>query len=583
MTVDNHEIEWQFDALDLRPVLRWLDNADAWTAGHGVDVVANGTGVTQVDRYFETDDWRFHRAGYSLRIRRVGRRRGAEATLKGLEGASAGAPGLRSRREVTEPLEAADVPTLLQATGRVGERVRAVAGKKPLLPMFEVRTRRRTFFLKAEGLPPGEIALDETAIRQQPGAGPPARLRRIEIEVPEAALERLEPFVRELSEACALQPAGLSKFEAGILSSDLHPSPPERFGATAIDPEMASREVALAVLRQHFSAMLAKEPGTRLGDDIEELHDMRVATRRLRAALALFAEVLPETALNGLDDLGWIGQTLGAVRDLDVQIDQLDAWLDALEEADREALTTLRSLLHRQRESARAAMLEMLDSRRYEAFVARFGRTLRARHLARSGPASRPARALAPELIERRFRAVRKRAARIGSDSPATDYHRLRIRCKRLRYALEFLADLYPGATRPLIRRLVAVQDVLGLHQDADIAIERLRHLAVSSSNELNPATIFAMGEVAERYRQSMIDLRAQFPAAYARLSGKQWKTFRELLERERPTPPSTSASNARTEPGLAPGGTTSSRGAPSDSGASAAQDQPKWPMIHPS
>ena len=246
---------------------------------------------------------------------------------------------------------------------------------------------------------------------------------------------------------------------------------------------------------------------------------------------------------------------LGAVRDLDVQIEQLDTWLDALEETDRDALMGLRSLLHEQRESARAAMLEMLDSRRYEAFVSRFGRTLRARHFARSGPASRPARALAPDLIESRFRSVRKGGVRIGPASPATDYHRLRIRCKRLRYALEFLSDLYPGATRPLMRRLVTVQDVLGLHQDADVAIERLRHLAVSSSDDLDPGTIFAMGEVAERYRQSMIDLRAQFPAAYAQLSGKQWKAFQRLLERERPTPATaTTAGDARTEPDPAVG-----------------------------
>ena len=67
--------------------------------------------------------------------------------------------------------------------------MRAVAGTKPLLPLFEVRTRRRTFSLEAEGLPPGEIALDETAIHP-PGGGPPARLRRVEIEVPEAACRR---------------------------------------------------------------------------------------------------------------------------------------------------------------------------------------------------------------------------------------------------------------------------------------------------------------------------------------------------------------------------------------------------------
>ena len=296
MTVDAHEVEWQLDALDLRPVLRWLANPGAGTAVHGVTVVANGNGVTQVDRYLETDDWRFHRAGYALRVRRVGRRRAGEATLKGLDGGAADVPGLRSRREVTESLGAADVPTLLRASGPVGERVRAVAGRKPLLPLFEVRTRRRVFSLEAEGLPPGEIALDEIAIHPQDG-GSPARLRRVEIEVPEVALQSFEPFVRELREACALRPAGLSKFEAGILSSDLRPWPPERFGMSAIVPEMASGDVALAVLRRQFSAMLAKEPGTRLGDDIEELHDMRVATRRLRAALALFAEVLPESAL----------------------------------------------------------------------------------------------------------------------------------------------------------------------------------------------------------------------------------------------------------------------------------------------
>jgi triphosphatase len=281
--------------------------------------------------------------------------------------------------------------------------------------------------------------------------------------------------------------------------------------------------------------MLAKEPGTRLGDDIEELHDMRVATRRLRAALSLFADVLPETALKARAEIGWVGQGLGAVRDLDVQIEQLGKWLDAAEQEDWEALAILRTLLHKQRETARAAMLEMLDSRRYESFVSRFSRTLRARHVARSGPAAQPALALAPELIATRYRSVRKAANRIGPDSPAAEYHRLRIRGKRLRYALEFLGDLYPGRTQPLIKRLVAVQDLLGRHQDADVAIDRLRQLALSGTDDLDPRTIFAMGEIAERHRQAAIQLRAQFPAAYARLSNKRWKNFHKVLEDKRP------------------------------------------------
>ncbi len=536
MTEDVREVEWQFDAIDFRPVERWLDQPERWSDPSAAEVVADGNGVTQVDVYVETDDWRFQKAGYALRIRSLGRRRGAEATLKALNPASVGASGSRGRLEVSERLEGADMQTLQRADGPVGRRVRALRGTKRLLPLLEVRTRRRTFVLTAAGSPSGMVAFDETTIRPH-GGGSPVRLQRVEIEVPTAATQAFEAFVLELRDACALQPAGLSKFEVGLLSHDLGPPAAPRFGVSEIDPEMTIGAVALAVLRRHFSTLLAKEPGTRLGDDIEALHDMRVANRRLRAAMALFADVLPEVALKTSEELVWVGQILGAVRDLDVQIEQLDNMLDTSEGTEHRALVILRSLLQEQREIARAAMLEMLDSRRYQTFVGRLGRTLRARHAHRSGPASLPARALAPDLIESRYRAVRKAGDQIGPDSPATEYHRLRIRCKRLRYALEFLGGLYPDETRPLIKRTVVVQDVLGLHQDACIAIDRLRHLSDSGSDGLDPATIFAMGEIAERYRASAIELRARFPAAYRQLTGKPWQVFREQLECARPTP----------------------------------------------
>ena len=78
-------------------------------------------------------------------------------------------------------------------------------------------------------------------------------------------------------------------------------------------------ELAFAVVRRQLAVLRDKEPGTRLGEDPEELHDMRVATRRLRAALALFAGVLPVRAQTYREELGWLGRLLGEVRDLDVQ------------------------------------------------------------------------------------------------------------------------------------------------------------------------------------------------------------------------------------------------------------------------
>lgn len=537
--MDGREVEWQFDAVDLRPVARWLAQPDGWEVDPGSVRVAAAGSRNQVDLYFDTNDRRFQQAGYALRIRRSSRRRDAagEATLKALDQSDAEMPGLRSRREVSEELAEPDLRALLRSDGPVGQRVRALAGRKRLLPLFEVRTHRRLFSVDTDGSPPGEIALDETAIQPSRGGGS-ARLRRVEIEVPEGAVRPLEPFVEGLRAASGLQPAGLSKYEAGLLSAGLRAPQPRSFGQTTIDADTAIGTAAVAVLRRHFAVLLAKEPGTRLGDDTEQLHDMRVASRRLRAALSLFADFLPAGADHMREELGWLGRALGAVRDLDVQLEQLDVWLAEVSDEDQEPLDALRAVLEEQRAVARAAMLEALDSRRYEAFVKDFARYLRGPRPRSSSAGLVPARSVAPDLIEKRFERLRKSAERIGPDSEPADYHHVRIRGKRLRYALEFLSDVYPGRTEPLLKRLVALQDVLGLHQDADVAITRLRRLAADRGDELRPTTLFAMGEIAERHRTRAAELRTQFPAVYKRVKGNKWKSLRKVLEDQRPAPP---------------------------------------------
>ena len=162
-------------------------------------------------------------------------------------------------------------------------------------------------------------------------------------------------------------------------------------------------------------------------------------------------------------------------------------------------------------------LLEALDSRRYESFVNRFGRALRARPRRGAGPWS-VARARGCARADRRpLRLVPKAARRIDADSPPDDYHRLRIRGKRLRYTLEFLGDLYPDDTKPLVKRLTALQDILGEHHDAVVAIERLRDLAAAGDDRLAPPTAFAMGEIAERYRRRAAELEPEARAAYKR------------------------------------------------------------------
>jgi triphosphatase len=253
---------------------------------------------------------------------------------------------------------------------------------------------------------------------------------------------------------------------------------------------------------------------------------MRVASRRLRAAMALFADVLPAEAERLRPELAWLGREIGAVRDLDVQLAQLDEWAAALEQPDAEGLGRLHAVLAARRVEERAAMLEALDSQRYERLVRRFGAMVRSR----SGTRTPPARAVAPELIERRHRGLRKAMRRVEAENEPEAYHRMRIAGKRFRYALEFLADVYPGQTKPLVRRTVALQDLLGAFQDGHVAIERLRSLAAEQGTELGPETVFLMGEVAERHRAAIADIPRRIAPAYERLDGKTWKRFRRSL-----------------------------------------------------
>ncbi len=521
------EVEWQLEAQDFRPVQRWIERTNADDA-NGVEISSNGT-INQVDTYVDTEDRRLDRAGFSVRLRRARGQR-PEATLKSLD--PIGGDALRVRLEVAEELDDDEPSAIARAPGPVGERVRALVGQRKLVPLFDVQTRRRVYPLVAAGTPSGELLLDETAIRD-PAGEVLGRLRRVEVEVPASSVDAVAPLVRNLQTACGLPPAVLSKYQAALVASGEQRAEAEGFGETAIASTDPIGYVALAILRRHFTAMQAKEPGTRLGDDIEELHDMRVATRRLRAGIALFRDALPAGAARLVPELAWIGRTIGAVRDLDVQLQQLDEWTNELAGDERNALDPLRTLLVHERNDARAAMLDALDSRRYETFVRRFGSMLRSR----TGARTRPARAAAPELIEHRHRQLRKGLRRVKRKPEPKELHDLRIKAKRFRYALEFLSDVYPGATGRLVKRTASLQDLLGAHQDGHVAIERLHRLASEHGAELGPETVFAMGGVAERYRAAMADTASQVEGMSAPLVGKPWKRFQRTLAAHAPPP----------------------------------------------
>lgn len=519
------EVEWQFSALDVRPVMRWL--AEQGVPGYATR--ESGT-VLLHDVYYDTADWRVNRAGYTLRVRKSGK--GSEVTMKSMAEA---VDGVRTRTEHTEKIDGDAPADLRTLPASVGDALRSIAGKQPLVPLFTLDTERHAVEVSdAEGTV-GEVALDSTAIPV--GAEDhPVRFTRVEVEV--QSVERARPFVDTLVTAAALQPAVTSKFQAALVATGQSvPAAVPDLGPTALSPGMTAAQYGVAVLRRHFATLLANEPGARLGEDPEFVHDMRVASRRIRAAMSAFDPYLPLLVRRLRTEMGWLTGVLGEVRDLDVQLEQIEGWRESLPGLPPAAIDQLEAALNARRERARKRMLTALDSRRHDRLVERFTAALR-REPPRTVPASRvPVLTVAPQLMEKRYRRVRRLADRITSTSPASDYHALRIESKKLRYACEFAAPLYDKPAAEFALRVTALQDLLGEHQDADVAVEQLLALARENRRRFGPEAHIAIGMMTERYNVRAAQLRARFPTVYARLRGKPWRALRRRFQRMAPPP----------------------------------------------
>lgn len=250
-----------------------------------------------------------------------------------------------------------------------------------------------------------------------------------------------------------------------------------------LEPDDPMPEAARKVFSFHLQQMLAHEAGTRAGVDPEELHDMRVATRRMRAAFTLFGDFLELKPLRPfLKGLRRTGRTLGAVRDLDVFYEKIQHYLAGLPPERQDELAPLLVAWAAEREQARAYLVAYLDSDLYRQFVETFGEWLAQpqAYSPRLSPEGAPlpyrVRHVAPGLIYNQLAAVRAYDEWLtGPDVPLTRFHQLRIAFKGLRYTLEFFQEVLGPEIKPAINLLKGLQDHLGDLQDAVVASTLLR------------------------------------------------------------------------------------------------------------
>jgi CHAD domain-containing protein len=322
------------------------------------------------------------------------------------------------------------------------------------------------------------LALDED--RTQPDAGKQANLseRRVRYWLAAFREQRLDIFpARVLTEAASPpappQPKAAPK-----------PRVPKLPKAPGLDAADTMAEAARKTFYFHFLRMLHHEPGTRLGEDIEELHDMRVATRRMRAAFQVFGDYLDMDKMKVfLKGLRRTGRALGAVRDLDVFWEKTQHYLEKLPQERQNDLRPLRVVWEAERERCRKKMTDYLDSERYVQFQERFGEFLQTPGAGELPPFSNKGepmpnrlRNVVPALVYQRLAAVRAYDEWVtGENVPLERLHQLRIASKGLRYTLEYFQEVLGPEAKDAIKEIKGLQDHLGDLQDAVVASNLLR------------------------------------------------------------------------------------------------------------
>ncbi len=311
---------------------------------------------------------------------------------------------------------------------------------------------------------------------------------------------------------------------------DLKPAvaAPRSAAAPAFDVATTASEVALGELRRLLVAWRTHEPGARLGQDPEALHQLRVTARRIDATLGLFKHQIPVALTTARRTAKSVLRTLGAARDLDVQLAELARYSLALPESERGAVEPLRARLESERSRARGRMIRALDSEPIRRWLEALASATAAPSAA--GAFGERAMVVMPERVRRRFRKLRKSVRRLRSNSLMEDYHLVRRRAKQLRYAIESGALMFGKPAEEALKALRRLQDELGAHQDAYMARNRLAALAADAANELPAGTLFLMGRLAERHSTTTAQAHKSLTRSWRKVRGRRWRALRSRL-----------------------------------------------------
>ncbi|POX38121.1 metal-binding protein [Streptomyces sp. Ru73] len=499
----------------------------------GVDRIASVAergAVTLDATYYDTADRRLARDGITLRRRTGGDDAGWHLKLP---------VAAHVRDEIRAPLSGT-VPRALR--GLLRSRTRDAE----LVPLVRIGTRREVRqLLAADGTVLAEIAADRVRAERPAGPGRAAEWAEIEVELTPGGDGALLDAVETRLLGAGLRPATTASKAARALRETApegertavpkggRRAVPEggqkaaafRGGAgepVGAGPEEAVPPTAVQVVHRYLArqvrALVELDPAVRR-DLPDSVHQMRVATRRLRSALRSYATVLDRSATDPVgQELKWLAAELGVGRDAEVLAARLQEGLAALPKELRPGpvRSRLRTWTRARRKGSRKQLLAVLDGPRYLALLESLDALLADPPLAPA--AGRPAARVLPKAVERDFRrlAGHVEAALAAPPGPARDLamHEARKAAKRTRYAAEAARPELGRPAKELATRMTELQELLGGHQDGVAARAALRELAAQAHAAGENA--FAYGVLYAREESRAAALESALPTLWS-------------------------------------------------------------------
>lgn len=439
--------------------------------------------------YFDTADRRLQEAALGLRVRRHGAR--YIQTLK------AEGDGLFDRPEweqeisgpEPDPAAWADTP-LAEILGRNDE----------LQPLFTTAVMRRTYCIE-QGSSRIEVALDSGRITAPDADDRAISISEVELELKDGVAGDMFALAHAVAALVPLRLGVRSKAERGYALSSSKPDRVRKAEPVPLREDMNAAQAFQAIAHACLRHMRLNEDILLQGRNVDALHQVRVAIRRLRSAFSLFGNLVDDPQGTRIRaELKRMTEPLGHARNLDVF---LATTLPAERERhpDEAGLLNLETQLEDQRTKAYESVQRLLLSKQWRALLLDLvawinaGPWLRDEDKDRAALREEPARDFAARELDRRRRQVKKRGRHLDELSPE-DRHRVRIAAKKLRYGAEFFAGLYADKKArkrhaTFVKALAELQDQLGALNDIATGHEVVQDIA---GEHAGASAVFAAG-----------------------------------------------------------------------------------------